>query len=870
MEPAVFYTRARRRDSRHGTAIQPFSAWQGSIIRWRIGILRDDGALDDLSGITGVALNIVSYGGTKPGETPWVLRTVPVADFTTPPNANTVMDGTAWHAEVALSSEEMTLPVEDSGSRTYWFEWRALTAAGAVILAAGQLVVRGIGGTSGNYARTAEVNTESLARAAADSAEAQLRAIGDAAETAARIAAITTESATREAADTAEALARAAADAAESAARQTAVSAEAAARTAAVGNLTTAVTSLSQSMQGLQVGDAFRVANVADLPATANGTGATRFAEVYADGASTANNGRYWQAAGATTWAKVAGDVTGRVSTLETFSTSATARLPAVESHTGKLQVWLDANRRPMMTQWDDGTTSLRLNADSIPTIGRANLGTDVQSALPATDDYNDVLWLLKDPTGRPLLYFRGNGRAVLRLDDGTIAGATLADGSLTTAKYADGSIPRAKLATEAQAAFPSLDDYNGILWILRDANGRPLMYFDSDGTLKAKIAGTQDTAQLRTDVGHLQGWCWGENNMPNAHLRLARIKAGFSERFVWATLGDSRTAHPGRFCTPALKLLQGEYGGSACGYFGFSYHVNDGNVNGCSDRAKAHGSADTAWVRDSTTPGGVYSPEGTYVHSATVGTWVEINVFTAQPSPKLYFRRRPGGGSIRWQVDGGAWTSVSTDGSDSFASVLVTIPFAACVIRVEVETAGTNGVTLMGLNFESATGAVVHKLARSGSQASEFTAGLNKAFFQSAMTALGPHLVSFHWGTNEQYYNADPAAMAGHIITLLTWVREVLPLCDCLIICPTMTKQESEGHAYGIRQYRDALRAAAIANRTAFLDLVEVWGDYSKVGYSADGSTLNYFTSDGIHDDPNRGALVTADAAYKLITKRV
>jgi hypothetical protein len=131
-----------------------------------------------------------------------------------------------------------------------------------------------------------------------------------------------------------------------------------------------------------------------------------------------------------------------------------------------------------------------------------------VKSALPAADDYNDVLLLWKDGSGRPLLYFRGNGRAVLRLDDGTVTGSMLTDGSLTSAKLADGAVTRAKMAAETQAAFPALDDYNGILWILRDANGRPLMYFDSDGTLRAKIAGSQDSAQLRADMDNLRGWC--------------------------------------------------------------------------------------------------------------------------------------------------------------------------------------------------------------------------------------------------------------------------------------------------------------------------------------------------------------------------
>lgn len=150
----------------------PFSAWQGSAGTWRVGVLKADGALDDLTGVSAITLRISSYGGTSPGAFPWVERTVEADDFSTPASAAAVQNGTGWHAEVELTDEEMMVPVEDSGARTYWCEWRATGAAGESVLFAGQLLVRGAAGKGDAYALSTDVSGEAAARVAGDAASA--------------------------------------------------------------------------------------------------------------------------------------------------------------------------------------------------------------------------------------------------------------------------------------------------------------------------------------------------------------------------------------------------------------------------------------------------------------------------------------------------------------------------------------------------------------------------------------------------------------------------------------------------------------------------------------------------------------------------
>jgi len=93
------------------------------------------------------------------------------------------------------------------------------------------------------------------------------------------------------------------------------------------------VSTLSESVGGLETGDDFRVATLAELtnPANPSGqvnaTGVARYATVHDDNISSTNNGRYFQSPGTASWAKVAGDVTGRVANLEVTVTPLASHL---------------------------------------------------------------------------------------------------------------------------------------------------------------------------------------------------------------------------------------------------------------------------------------------------------------------------------------------------------------------------------------------------------------------------------------------------------------------------------------------------------------------------------------------------------------
>ncbi|MES2706394.1 MAG: hypothetical protein V4726_07305 [Verrucomicrobiota bacterium] len=172
MDPAIFYSLARRRDSRHGTSVLQFNAWQGAPVTWRIGVLKEDGTLDNMAGVSAIRLLVSTSGGTRPGTDSWIDRSVAAADFTVPASAQAVRDETGWHAEFELAEGVLQLPVDVSGERVYWYEFR--TAEG-IVLAAGEMVVRARTGdpvdryvTEGDV--TAAVDAEADLREAADNA----------------------------------------------------------------------------------------------------------------------------------------------------------------------------------------------------------------------------------------------------------------------------------------------------------------------------------------------------------------------------------------------------------------------------------------------------------------------------------------------------------------------------------------------------------------------------------------------------------------------------------------------------------------------------------------------------------------------------
>lgn len=646
-----------------------------------------------------------------------------------------------------------------------------------------------------------------------------------------------------------------------------------------LSTVTADLDSLEETVNGIQVGDSYRVPNLADLPSTPNSTPATIYGSVYADSVSSDNNGRYYKEPGSSTWVKVPGDLTGRVSDLEEFRASAETVLPTKDDYPGIIWILDDPNGRPLLRfdsaakaylKLADGSLTTSVYADA--SITRAKLATDVSSVFPTLDDFNNAIWILDDPNGRPLIYFDAEGKAHLRFADSSISGNTLTDGSITSFKIASGAIGYTHLDISLQSSFPDKDDYSDLIWILDDPNGRPLMRFKSDGTLLAKIAGTEDSAQMRTDINNLKGWYWGLETLTNTNLRLSRIKAGKTERLNIINHGDSWTDAPYRFGEPFSNLMQAEYGGVGVGYVGLSYFQDSGGITGGSNRNKVHGSTDPAnWTRGRTGTNAVYSPDGCDMHSFILGAWIEVYVYVPQPSPKLYYRQLPGGGTFRWQLNGGAWTTVDTNGVDSLQSVTITIPFTyPHTIRIEVMSGSTAGVWIGAMDFTSPTGVVVHKWARSGSQAVEFANQINLQYYQQWVSALNPHLMTFLWSTNEQANNCTPGLMIESILAIITRVKDTHPLCDFLIMCPAQTALELGGYQYAIRQYRDALRDLAIQERVAFIDLVEVFGEYSKYKYSADGSTLNFYLTDNIHPDQNTGALVIASSVYKAVTKLI
>lgn len=360
----------------------------------------------------------------------------------------------------------------------------------------------------------------------------------------------------------------------------------------------------------------------------------------------------------------------------------------------------------------------------------------------------------------------------------------------------------------------------------------------------------------------------WGQDYLLSFNAKKAQLKAGAPISLSLGVVGDSWTQNSIRFIEPMTRYLQALLGDGGAGFCGFGYFTYSGIINGCADTARITGSRDTGgtWYIEASTVNGVYGMAGSHIVSSTVGDGVSLTINDTHDTCKIHYRILPGGGSFRYRVDSGSWVSVSTDGVAAFGLQSVTIPAAPFALRIEVETPGTTGVTLSGIDVRKSTGIVVHKLGASGGRVFNFSQNIPATYWQAGCTAMAFDCVSFMFGTNDQNGNVPPSGMAAGLVQMANRTRTARPLCDVAFMCPA--KNGMTGQPYTMEEYRAAIFAKAVEVKAGFLDYMKSFGYvYADYAYSTDGSTRNLFNSDKLHPDPPTGGKLLTDRAIKFWT---
>jgi lysophospholipase L1-like esterase len=360
--------------------------------------------------------------------------------------------------------------------------------------------------------------------------------------------------------------------------------------------------------------------------------------------------------------------------------------------------------------------------------------------------------------------------------------------------------------------------------------------------------------SQSITPYGMPSRHTWGEWFLRETRQRLRLRLLSEAGQLVVASIGDSWTHNSGRWSGPTASTMKTAYGDAGAGYVSFA-RINPSLPNG----NVANNSAVTytgTW--DYSVYYTAYSADLGQASSSTATDRLSYTIAGTPSAVKLH--AKGGAGVVRYRFNGGSWTSVDLSALSSALHVVNLTSPVAGVFDVEV-VSGTP--VLFGIDVQSATSGVRwHKLGATGSRAQQWAA-VDATNWKAGLAALAPNLVTILHGTNDQA-SYDAATYKTHMQTLITRVKEALPLADILLVAPCENGSASAA-TRPMAAYASALYELAATNGCAYLNLQHVFGD--EFSEYASTSPRAWFNADNIHPEPTTGGRTIVDAVMRLLT---
>lgn len=313
----------------------------------------------------------------------------------------------------------------------------------------------------------------------------------------------------------------------------------------------------------------------------------------------------------------------------------------------------------------------------------------------------------------------------------------------------------------------------------------------------------------------------YGRFYLQDTQAQLAKINQAVSgEQLVIGLFGDSWVDN--KFIhSPLVTSLQALYGNAGAGWISFY----TGNVRPTTPSGTSLVQTGT-WTSSDQLAGsrGVDIAHVTSTDIATPGKYV---LTTTSTDISVHYLKQSGGGSFRWNVDGGGWTTVSTaNATDLFATLDITgLSNASHILTIEVTVAGT-GVTFMGADCKitGSNGVRIHKLGNGGLTAGQAVA-VDATIWEAGIAALAPNLVIILLGTNDHSQDVVPATFSTNITTLITRIRAARANTDILLLSPA---DNDLTETYLLTDYVTVLRDLAVSEETAMVDFYLNLPDYT------------------------------------------
>lgn len=192
-----------------------------------------------------------------------------------------------------------------------------------------------------------------------------------------------------------------------------------------------------------------------------------------------------------------------------------------------------------------------------------------------------------------------------------------------------------------------------------------------------------------------------------------------------------------------------------------------------------------------------------------------------------LFLLRQPGGGTVRVRVDGKSVGGVDLEGPSADLSVFRWSGAAAS--RVEVETAGSGPVRVLGISLTNGRPGLVYSPAGVVGAQANVLLRCREELFVKQLAADPPDVVILAFGTNEARESAfDPVAYSSTLESVIRRVRRAVPSAMVLLTAPPDQEKTTAGGSRPVAALSlvtEAQRLVARRTGSAFFDLREAMG---------------------------------------------
>lgn len=238
----------------------------------------------------------------------------------------------------------------------------------------------------------------------------------------------------------------------------------------------------------------------------------------------------------------------------------------------------------------------------------------------------------------------------------------------------------------------------------------------------------------------------------------------------------------------------------------------------------------------------------------STTGTAATVSIpgITAT-NIDIYYRKTTG--TFRYRIDGGAWTAITGDGSNTTGKVALA-GLANAAHLVEIDTVGNAGTAVLyGLRATrpATPGIELLKAGNAGLRGSHLVNYIGGAEPAAIFSDILPHVVVWLLGTND--YSAAGGTVAAYIAGIaaaVSAIRAVSPRTGFVFVAPADTNRTP---IVPLSDFRDGLYRWCIDNAHEFYNMNEDWSTWAVMnglGMFADTSHVNtdggYLTARGIN----------------------